>query len=248
MNDPFWIDKPEILLKCDIIPNENMTINERLNTLTRLLILICIFLYIIEYKYVYIIFIIGILLIFLLRKKYNTDGKKIENFTPRRGNHDVCKNCGLDSHLAYINSKYETTPINQYSHDNYSDRSYTHAHYKVIPSDVPAPYRDVWQNESRWCNEFTQYPTSYTIISDDNGFNNIPTRKCFQENTFWIENNSSCNGNTINKKYSAMPAIQSAFMTDSLEYRNNIMGDYIDQIERTRQHNCVDFKPGRKTF
>ena len=50
------------------------------------------------------------------------------------------------------------------------------------------------------------------------------------------------------QKESVMPAIQSAFMRDSTEFRNNIMGEIVDQFARERNHTCVGFKPGRKTF
>ena len=196
------------------------------------------------------VFALGILLIMILRSTQK------EHFRPRRGAHDPCHTCGFDSHMAYINSKYETSPIQQYTHVNDGLRSYTHAHYKVIPIDTPAPFREVWRKEPRWCNEFSQYPQTYNIIPNVTGSSaayryiaenfSQPDNKCHFEDREWIENTPT--GKCDNRKHSAMPAIQSAFMRDSMEFRNNIMGEYIDQIERGRNHLCTDFKPGRKTW
>ncbi len=250
--DPFWLDKPNVLFTtCEFIPTQNMTNSERLNALTRLLIVISIGMYLLNYQQYLTVFILGILLIVILRSTQK------EPFRPHRGNHDPCHTCGFDSTLAYINSKYETSPQNQFSHVNDGLRSYTHAHYNVKPVDVPAPFREVWRKEPRWCNEFSQYPNTYNIIPEPSGKTKAayryiqenfsqPTNKCYFDDRAWVDNVSG--GKCPPGRQSAMPAIQSAFMRDSLEFRNNIMGDYIDQIERERQHNCVGFKPGRKTF
>lgn len=246
INDSFWLNDPKVLLaNFDIIPNQHMTNTERLNALTRFLILVVLAMYFFGYEHSLTVLILGLLLIFVLKSNHQK-----ENFKPRRGNHDPCHTCGFDSNMAYINTKYETTPINQYDHVNYGLRSYTNAKFKVIPPDVPAPYREVWRNEPRYCQEYSQYPKSYEIIPN-NSFkyiseSNYPSQKCYYEDRSWVTNTPSqqCSSG----KTTAMPAVESAFMRDSMQYRNNIMGDYIDQIERTRQHNCVDFKPGRKTF
>lgn len=248
LNDPFWLGNPCILFsKLEIIPTQEMTNAERLNALTRLLLLVTIGMYFFGYDHYFTVLALGLLTIMILYSQQK------EGFSPRRGGHDPCRTCGSDSNMAYINSKYEVTPINQYSHVNDGLRSYTHAHYKVIPPDVPAPYREVWRNEPRFCREYSQYPEPYTIISDQAGsyryVNNVfnqPSSKCQQEDRHWIDQTPG--GKCPPGKVSAMPAVQSAFMRDSMEYRNNIMGEIIDQFGRQRQHNCVGFKPGRKTW
>ncbi len=248
ISDPFWLKNPKVLFSTlEFVPTQSMTNAERLNTLTRLLIIITVGIYFLGYNQYLTVLALGFLLILILRETQK------ENFRPRRGVHDPCHTCGFDSNMAYINSKYETTPLNQFSHTNDGLRSYTHAHYKVIPQYVPAPYREVWRKEPRFCNEFSQYPNTYNIIPDrPNNYRYIsenfsqPENKCYFEDREWIQNVPS--GQCAPGRVSAMPAVQSAFMRDTLEFRNNIMGDYIDQFERQRQHNCVDFKPGRKTF
>lgn len=251
ISDPFWLSKPSILFQTwDFIPNQNMTNAERLNALTRLLLLITIGMYLLGYDQYLTVLILGIMLIIVLRST------RKEGFSPRRGNHDPCHTCGFNSTLPYINTKYETTPMNQYSHVNDGLRSYTHAKYTVKPVDTPAPYREVWRKEPRWCSEFSQYPSTYNIIPDPVGGGpayqyvnqtfSQPSNKCHFEDREWVDNTPT--GKCGARKHSVSPAIQSAFMRDSMEFRNNIMGDYIDQFERQRNHLCTDFKPGRKTF
>ena len=143
-SEKFWLNDPKVLLSCNIIPTLKMTKTERLNAFTRLVIVIAIIMYLLNYDHYMTVLIIGLLLILLLR---NT---QTEGFRPRRGNHDPCHTCGFDSTLAYINTKYETTPQNQFSHVNYGLRSYTNAKYKVIPPYVPAPYSEVWRRQPRW--------------------------------------------------------------------------------------------------
>lgn len=126
----------------------------------------------------------------------------------------------------------------------------------MIPPYVPAPYSEVWRKEAKWCNEFSQYPNTYNIIPNKTGSeqayryiqNNFsqPQEKCNYDDQAWIDNTTF--GMCAPGKESAMPAIQSAFMRDSMEFRNNIMGEIVDQFARQRNYNCVDFKPGRKTF
>lgn len=233
----FWLNDPAVLYEnLEFIPTQSMTNAERMNALTRLLILVTIGLYYYGYDQYFNVFILGILLILILKG----GNEEKENFSARRGNPDPCKSCGENSTLPYINTKYERTPMTQVSHVNYGNRSYNTAKYKVIPEYVPSPYSEVWRNEPRYCNEFISTPKPYTYIEQ-------PTEKCNFEDRSWVENTPSGISN-LATRVKARPAIQSAFMRDSMEYRNNIMGEYIDQFDRQRQHNCVDFKPGRKTF
>jgi len=240
-SDNFWLSDPTILYKeQDIFPRKDMTNTQRLNSLTRLLILISLVLLLFNPTIALSVFGLGIIMILLLRGNHKT-----EHFGPHRGNHDPCHTCGMDSTMAYINTKYETTPLNQSSPAIDHPRSWTKFKYLVKPLYVPPAMSDVWRNEPRYCNEFSQFPTPYTI-SKKSSINNLPTPKCQHERDQYVylgpENQCAP------PKVSAMPAIQSAFMRDSLTFRNNIMGEIVDQFERQRQHNCVGFKPGRKTF
>lgn len=240
MNEKFWLNDPNVLLNnCKLLPTSEMTSSERLNAATRLLLLIVAAMYFLDYSNYFAVLIIGLIIILVLK----TTEK--EGFSARRGQHDPCHTCGFDSSLPYINTKYENPTFT--SHVNYGLHSYANQKYKVIPQYVPAPYREVWRKESKDCNEFSQFPKSYEILPNGNSpYQYIPQEKCYYEDRASVDNTPG--GSCGMQRQSAMPAIQSNFMTSSLEYRNGIMGDYIDQIERTRNHLCTDIKPGRKTF
>ena len=239
---PFWLSDPTILIRdLTLLPNQEMTNAQRLNALTRLLLLTALLMYLCGNDQYLTVLVVGIVVILILRSN-----RPKENFQPHRGGHDPCHTCGLDSSMSYINSKYETTPLTQFDHVNYGLRSYNNSKYKVIPLDTPAPYREIWQNEPRYCNEYSQYPQPYEITPTSESWE-MPSNKCHFEDREWIDNTPDGIFPNLAKQ-SAMPAIQSAFMRDSLDFRNNIMGQYVDFFEKQRQHNCVDFKPGRKTF
>ena len=244
--DTFWLNKPaDLFNSCDIIPNKKMTTAERLNTLTRLLLLIVIVMYASGSKHYLTILSLGVITIILL---HGYESKR-EGFKPRRGRHDPCHTCGFDSSMAYINTKYEETPSNQFSHVNYGPRSYTNAKYTVKPMYVPAPYREVWRNDVVFDGEFNPYQPTYQLIPQNCGGNSPnfsqPQTKTYYEDRDYVDNLPAV---APVRKESAMPAVQPAFMRDSMEFRNNIMGEYVDKFARERQHNCVGFKPGRKTF
>ena len=235
MSDPFWLNDPAVLIRTlDFLPNQKMTNAERLNALTRALLVVTAILALAGYKHALTVFVLGLVLILVLR---TNESPKKENFQPHRGNHMYY---GFDSSMPHINTRYEESPIQQYSHVNYGLRSYTNAKYKVIPIETPAPAREIWQNEpNSTYREYTQYPRPYDV-------NYGPTPRRYFESEAHVEQVPvTC---YRQPRQSAMPAVESAFMRDSMEYRNNIMGQIVEFYEKQRQHNCVDFKPGRKTF
>ena len=94
-NDTFWLNDPKVLFKTlDFIPTQTMTNPERLNALTRLLILITIGMYMMGYDQYFTVLVLGLLLIVILKSSQK------EGFRPRRGNHDPCHTCGFDSNMA----------------------------------------------------------------------------------------------------------------------------------------------------
>lgn len=250
--EKFWLNDPKILFITSghfptIIPTKEMTVVERLNTLTRLLIIIVIVLYFLDYNLsdLLIIFTLGIILILALKSSY----KSVEHFGPHRGGHPACEGCGFDSTQPHINFKYEISPQNQYTHLNDGIRSYANAKYKLIPPYVPAPFNEVWRREPKFCNEFNMNPDPYNIVSPSattyKKFQQ-PQPKCFFEDTMYrdVLPSSQCGYSRV----SAMPAVQSAFIRDSSEFRNNIMGQYIDTFAKQRQHGCARIAPGRASW
>jgi len=139
----FWLDDPSILLKkLDFIPNPQMDISERLNALTRLLLLICIILYFMKYEHVLIVLIVGLLIIVSLKKSQR------EYFTARRGNFIPCNTCcnerGGNSSNTYVNSRYVDPET--FSHENKGLYSWIHAKHDVKPYQTPPVYDSVWRN------------------------------------------------------------------------------------------------------
>lgn len=246
-SDPFWLNDPFILFQnVVILPNSSMTSAEKLNALTRMLILVCFLLYLNKNQYVGVVFTIGIITIVVLRLYEIKNKKNIEQFSAHRGQFDPCRNCsGQDSTLPYINYKYETTPENQYTHLNDGLRSYTHAKYTVKPVDTPAPYREVWRNKRNYYNEYTMYPESYDISPN---YTNVPYPNPILSDSITVENTSVpavCRNPGLKK---GMRPRQGSFIYHSNTFRNNVMGEIVDQFNRERNHLCPVFKPGRKTF
>lgn len=64
----FWVNDPCILLTdFNLIPNSSLTQNEKLNALTRIVLIVSIIMYFIEYKQWYLFSIIGLLMILLIK-------------------------------------------------------------------------------------------------------------------------------------------------------------------------------------
>ena len=243
----FWIYNPSKLFSSlSIIPSKDMNIGDRLNALTRLIILLTLIFYILGFEQWYTIIIIGIIILFIIKMSSQANReKKIENFVPRRGRFDPCGNCGYDANTSYINAKYEITPQLQFNHDNAGKRSYANAKYEVIPLDVPNPYRAIWRNEGGACPSYSMIPDPYTI-SPLETMNEIPRGQCNYIQRSYIDVLPEAQGQ--NGLVATRPAVEASWTRDSMEFRNSMMGEYVDFFQRQRSHNCVDIKPGRKTW
>lgn len=76
----FWVENPCALFsEIDIIPKKDMSRSEKLNSLTRLLIIVVIILYFVDYKHWLIFLLIGLLLIIIFN--YYSFSKKDEDQT-----------------------------------------------------------------------------------------------------------------------------------------------------------------------
>jgi len=253
MSEKFWIDDINVLLKVgNIIPTVGMSNSEKLNSLTRLLIIISTVLFFMDYDQWCSVLLIGLLLIIILRSTVLSS--QSEGFSPHRGgpvsgcgsiNGVPCSTCGQDTQQAKINAKYEVTPLLQFNSDNDSKRSYMNAKYEVTPLDVPAPFREIWRNEPEFTGEFTMVPNPYTI-SPGTDLTEIPHSQAHYISRSSVDHLpiSQTSGGLV----SARPAVESAWFTASTEHRNSIMGEHIDRFARERQHGCTDIKVGRKTF
>lgn len=246
--DKFWVKDFNVLFKnIEIIPTEDMSSNQKLNAITRLLLITVIGMYVLGYDQYITVLITG--LIMILSTYYYGCGGMIEGFAPKRGEivTDGNGNCEV-SPLARLNAKYEGTPFYEYNDDQASKRSYMNAKYEVTPLFVPSPFNELWRNEAEYCGEFTMIPDSYTMSSDEYQ-DNLPKSQVHYITRNAIDLLPSQN------QFSGFSSLQSAkyeaesdFMKSSTEFRENIMGEHMDRFMRERQHNCSDIKVGRKTY
>lgn len=82
MVDKFWVDDPCILFTdFALIPNKNMTKNEKLNTLTRWAIIISAVMYAMGYEYWFTFLILALLLILILKYTGDKNEPLKEGFT-----------------------------------------------------------------------------------------------------------------------------------------------------------------------
>lgn len=77
-----WIQKPlDVLRRITILPNEADDFTARFNTLTRLLIVICVILAVVKWRYWYVILIVGLLVLlhaYLMHQDCVQDEKKLK--------------------------------------------------------------------------------------------------------------------------------------------------------------------------
>lgn len=76
----FWAESPcSLLTSLSIVPTENMNLDQKLNAVTRLVIVMSIIAYFLDYKYWYIFLLVGLGILILLR--YARPSQKREGFT-----------------------------------------------------------------------------------------------------------------------------------------------------------------------
>lgn len=242
----FWLDDPKALFEsANFIPTENNT-NAYYNSLTRLLLVVLIFMYLAKYTGREIGFaaLIGIILIVVL---HQSAINSTETFSPHLGIRDPCGNCGLDSTNSAINARYELTPLLQFNSDNASKRSYMNAKYEVHPEYVPSPYSEAWRIDSSDITPYTMVPDSYTIDSES------VKEELPQSQTNYITRSSIDNVAGIEHDgglVSVKSGVESAFQRDSAFYRDTIMGEYADYFNSKRNYGQVGngFPAGKQTF
>jgi hypothetical protein len=83
-NEEVWIQKPlDVLRRVSLLPNETDDFAKRFNTLTRLLIVVCIVLAVVKWKYWYVILIAGLFILFnsyLSQTNFRCDREKMKTY------------------------------------------------------------------------------------------------------------------------------------------------------------------------
>ena len=235
MEDNFWLNDPKSLF-CDftIIPNSEMTNNERLNTLTRLLLVLSVSLYLLDYKNYLMIFILGLLLIIILNCNQTESFSEKEIVIPSNEG-ELNKPCWFDENNSLINAKYEITPNIQFNHDDSSKRSYMNAKYELTPLTDTDGFKEIWRNEPGNCGGYTMIPEVDLQEEPEEQLNqcNYIVRSKIDHLGLRQESNDLI---------SMRPQAEASYNKAVMDFRNDIMNNHIDRFRRERQHNCSDMK------
>jgi len=254
-NEKFWMNDPKVLLKSmNVIPNCDMTNAERLNSLTRLLILITIGMYVMGYPHYCTILVLGLILIVVLRSYQPIEHFKpeisesqalsrgVRGFVPSydsRPQGPPCKSCWFDQDRSFLNAAYEITPKIQFNHFDDSKRSYMNAKYELDPLQEAHGFTQIWRDEPEMCGGYSMVPdpltVSPTLQEDTVGqCNYIVRSKIDHLGVSPAENDLT----------SIRPMAEADYLQHSLDQRTAIMNEHIDRFRRERQHNCADMKLG----
>ncbi len=256
-SEKFWLNDPKALFKnWDIIPDSDMTNAERLNTLTRLLLVITAGMYFLGYDQYFTVFALGVLLIIILRsnqpREYFTPeiterqalDQGIRGFDPSYDSQPHVANpatdaCWFDQGVSLINADYEITPKIQFNHDDAAKRSYMNAKYELEPLVEADGFTQIWRTEPGMCGGYSMVPDPLTTFPvddpDTRGQCNYIVRSAIDH----LPISQAQNG-----LISTRPVAEAAYLQAALDFRNSIMNEHIDRFRRERQHNCPDMKLG----
>lgn len=207
----FWLSDPSVLLKPEFIPNNTMTKTEKLNTLTRLLIIGSLILFAVDYKEWYIILLAGLLIIIIC---YNSQKEYFD-----------CTDIK--------NAAYEFEPLDRYNNDDWSKRSYANAQYELNPMVDELHYK--WQREPEDVGSFTMTPPVTTLVDENPDASPSSVNYIVRSKIDFLDIDMS-NRCLNNVRQDA----EDAFLQNELLQRNTIMNDYVDRFRRERQNNCSD--------
>lgn len=249
----FWLlDPGELFTSLDVIPNSSMNNAERLNALTRLLILITIGLYVLGYENYLTVLVMGLILIIVIY--YN---QPVENFVPTISEQQALDQgirsfdpvydaqphgpeneaCWFDQGVSFINAAYEVTPDLQFNHDDAAKRSYMNAKYELTPLTDTQGFKEIWRTDPSMCGGYSMVPDPHTVFPvaepEAQGQCNYIVRSKIDH----LPISQAQNG-----LVSARPMAEAAYNQSVMDYRTAIMNDHIDRFRRERQHNCADMK------
>lgn len=250
-SEKFWIEEPCVLLQnWTIIPNSEMTNAERLNSLTRLLLIITTGMYLLGYENYFTVLGLGLLLIIVLRSQIKEgfiseqDALKsgVRTFAPIYDSRPHVKNpltdaCWYDQNTSLLNSKFEVTPNIQFNHDDSAKRSYMNAKYELTPLTSAEGFTQIWRNEPEMCGGLSMVPDPLTTFPVDDVPNRGQCNYIVRSNIDHLPISQA--QNDLN---STRPIAEDSYNQSILDFRNGIMNAHIDRFRRERQHNCADMK------
>nr|QBK87923.1 MAG: hypothetical protein LCMAC202_02840 [Marseillevirus LCMAC202] len=254
-SEKFWLNDPKVLFSSmNVIPNSDMTNAERLNALTRLLIVITAGMYFLGYDQYFTVLALGILLIVVLRSnqprehfyprvtEMNALDHGIRSFDPSydsRPHVPVNDSCWFDQGVSLLNATYEVTPKIQFNHFDDSKRSYMNTKYELNPLEDTDGFKQIWRSEPGMCGGYSMVPDPLTTFPVDQPeaqgqCNYIVRSKIGPYPISQMQNGLN----------SIRPMAEAAFNQSIIDFRSSIMNEHIDRFRRERQHNCPDMKLG----
>lgn len=252
MDNNFWLNDPTILFKnLEFIPNCEMNNSQRLNALTRLLIIIVISMWILDSEYTIIALGTGMILIFMLRSNPPTEHFKpeisekqalnsgIRGYDPywdSRPHGPRNKACYFNADTGLLNALYEVTPPIQFNHYDDSKRSYSNAKYELTPLTDTDGFKQIWRNDSSMCGGYSMIPNPLTEFPVEEPYPQGQCNYIFRTKIDHAVENDGTHGG-----FQSLRAVaEQDWINSQTEFRNGIMNEHIDRFRRERQHNCAD--------
>lgn len=250
----FWLDDPKSLFNSlDVIPNDAMTIPEKLNALTRLLIIVTIGLYIVGYTQAPYILLFGLLLIIAVRcyksreefsltpvsNKQALD-HGIRQYVPGYDSrpHEPPNNaCWFDQNTDLLNAALEVTPPIQFNHDDAAKRSYTNAKYELTPLEDTNGFKEIWRSEPGMCGEFTMTSDPRVEFPVEADMSPGQCNYIVRSKIDHLPVSEAQNG-----LISTRAMAEQGYLDSVMSFRDGIMNEHIDRFNRERKHNCPDMK------
>jgi hypothetical protein len=255
--EKFWLKDPKSLFcNMNLLPSGSNTISSNLNALTRLLLIITFVMYLCNYDNYLTILILGLLLIIIMymygpKENFIPDSRYYNNITEKQALQTGIRGfvpgydsrphvppnqaCWFDQNTDLLNAAYEITPPIQFSHDEAAKRSYMNAKYELDPLIPAEGFTQIWRNEPDMCGGFTMVPDPLTEFPVEQpelrGQCNYIVRSK-------IDHLPISQGQ--NDLISTRPVVEAAYMQNTIDFRNSIMGEHIDRFTRERKHNCPD--------
>lgn len=255
--EEFWLNDPQALFcSLNVIPTSDMTNAERLNALTRLLLLVTFGMYLLGYDQYLTVFILGIILIIVLYSYQMQENfqpeisesqaldKGIRQFDSSYDSQPHVKNpntdaCWFNQDESLWNAAYEITPKIQFNHHDDSKRSYMNAKYELTPLTDTDGFKEIWRNEPGMCGGYSMVPDPLTTFPVDEPDNRGQCNYIVRSKIDHLPVSQA-----QNDLISTRPIAEKAYNDSVMEFRNGIMNEHIDRFRRERQHNCPDMKIG----
>lgn len=229
MDEKFWLQDPAALLKLSIIPTMDMTMTQKLNAATRLLLVVTLVLYVLGYEPTQYLTILGLGWVLILVVHMNT---KTEGFT------SDCGATGYDPILNRLNAAYEVTPPIQFNPFNDSKRSYMNAKYELNPLTDEPGFKEIWRAEPEMMGNYSMVADPETVFpvaaADEH-----PSQENYIVRSK-IDHLGVAQAQT--DLYGLRPLAEADYLQSTLNFRENIMNEHIDKLVRARKHGCGDMR------